>query len=168
RGEDRRLGEARNPPRVAGPAGVGGRPRPVPEGARLRPVLRRDAAHQPAHPRRPRPVQQAAGLQEVRRADEQGRPLREAGERGCAVTATEPAAPPAPRRRLASLLVVFALGAALVGYLRGIQSPPPLPRHDAPAPAAGPARPAPSYSELGGRRAAAPDAVGPFDPVVRT
>jgi cytochrome c-type protein NapB len=63
--------------------------------------------------------------------------------------------------------VVFALGAALVGYLRGIQPPPPLPRPPEPPDAPAAAPPAVSYSELpGGRRV--PELVGVFDKVVRT
>ena len=70
--------------------------------------------------------------------------------------------------RLASLLVVFAVGAALVGYLHGIVEPPPLAR-PGPAPsAAATARPAPSYTQVLTARPAVPDLVGVFDPVVRT
>jgi cytochrome c-type protein NapB len=63
--------------------------------------------------------------------------------------------------------VVFALGAALVGYLRGIQPPPPLPRPPGPPDTPAAAPPAVSYAELaGGRRV--PELVGVFDKVVRT
>jgi cytochrome c-type protein NapB len=86
------------------------------------------------------------------------------------VTTAEPApaAPSEQHRRLVSLFVVFVLGAVLVGYIRGIQPPPPLP-DAAPLPdrpAAAP--PAPSYSQLPGQRKPPPELVGLFDPVIRT
>lgn len=79
---------------------------------------------------------------------------------------TEPVADPR-RARFVSLLVVFVLGAALVGFLRGIEEPPTLAR-PAPAPRATANRPAPSYAQLMSGRPPLSEAVGAFDPVVRT
>ena len=72
------------------------------------------------------------------------------------------------RARFVSLFVVFVLGAALVGFLRGIDEPPALTRPVPAAPAAAAARPAPSYAQLMTDRPSRPEVVGAFDPVVRT
>jgi nitrate reductase (cytochrome), electron transfer subunit len=89
------------------------------------------------------------------------------------VNATEPritqlAAPSQRRARFVSLLVVFVLGAALVGFLRGIEEPPALTRPARTEPAAATARPAPGYAQLMNGQSVPHAAVGAFDPVVRT
>jgi cytochrome c-type protein NapB len=67
--------------------------------------------------------------------------------------------------------VVFALGATLVGFLRGIEEPEPLARtaHSTPTPPdAATVRPAPSYAQLLSPLPVSQNPVGVFDRVVRT
>jgi nitrate reductase (cytochrome), electron transfer subunit len=80
---------------------------------------------------------------------------------------SQPALPSQRRGRLVSLLVVFVLGTAFVGFLRGIEEPPALAR-PAHVPPAETARPAPSYAQLISGRTILPETIGAFDPVIRT
>jgi cytochrome c-type protein NapB len=82
------------------------------------------------------------------------------------VNATEHPTP--ARARGASLLAMFVLGGALVGYLLGIKSPPPLARTAHAARVEGAARPAPSYAQLLTVRTNSPAPGGTSDPPART
>lgn len=72
-----------------------------------------------------------------------------------------------PRSRWVPVTVAVVFGCALVGYIRGIQPPPPLPRTAPPEPHASAAPPAVGYANIAAARRA-PELVGPFDPVTRT